>query len=152
MIFIVRIVTLVFFLQTVKSKGVNMAMLLKFQKDWADAFYAEGFMIMEDEEYELFSKAMKSVKDRWCSWYFGTNEGFEDITYGELFESVEVTPLNPGQAMILKDLFLTPYGQFPSPDSILEFPREEDDYWTDESELETPEVKAYWDYINAPKT
>ncbi len=48
--------------------------LVIFDRDWADEFSPFGFAVMTEAELEEFKKYYSEER----TWYFGTNEGFED--------------------------------------------------------------------------
>jgi hypothetical protein len=72
--------------------------LVKFNLDWADEFSAEGFAIATEEEY----KAAVEYYSEPRTWYFGTNEGWEDEEIAEGFSSVEITE---DEKAVLEKLF-----------------------------------------------
>lgn len=74
--------------------------LVKFSKDWADEFDAEGFTLLTDEQK---SRLETLVEEGNFDYYFGTNEGFdagdidlEDFTFVQLTE---------GEVKLLQTLF-----------------------------------------------
>jgi len=113
--------------------------LIQFERDWADEFDIVGIKLMEDEEYELWSAAVTSLADVPCHWYFGTNEGFDDDTYRTLFQGhLDVKDISKQEGALLMKLMphISKYGVGQWPENIFE------------NEEETPEVTAYWNYIN----
>lgn len=77
-----------------------MLKLVKFSRDWADEFQAEGFIILSAEDVE---KLDTLVSEGNFEWYFGTNEGFEagDIEMTDF----EITDISEEEALFLERLF-----------------------------------------------
>lgn len=94
-----------------------MKYLVVFSEDWADEFQAEGFRIVtEDEKARILAWAPTG------SFYFGTNEGFEDE---DLTDAFTFSPITDEDEATLRKLFprlsssYSPkFGQFPHVDSM----------------------------------
>ena len=115
--------------------------LVKFSKDWADEFSAEGFTIYEKEMWQQIEKFVEDNPDREITFYFGTNEGWDDIAISEIMEECKVHNITPSFARVLLTVFdLGPhyygvekefmlyrdFGQFPAFDSWMEEALEEE--------------------------
>jgi hypothetical protein len=61
--------------------------LVKFDRDWADEFSPAGLLIVTESEKELYEKWLEKPR----SWYFGTNEGFEDEDLKDGFTFTAIT-------------------------------------------------------------
>ena len=73
--------------------------LVKFTKDWADEFTAEGFTILTDEQV----RQLESLCETGFDFYFGTNEGWDA---GEVeFSDFDITPISEEEALFLERLF-----------------------------------------------
>lgn len=118
--------------------------LLTFNEDWADEFSPFGFSIMAQEEWDLKRNVLESLRDIELSWYFGTNEGYEEK--GSFFlDSIKVKPISKEEVETLETLFgsnMYAYGLFPELEDIVEYLEEED---------ETKEVIRMWDYLDNKK-
>lgn len=91
-----------------------------FSRGWADEFTAYGFAIMEDKQWDEY-KAELEGRDS-LSYYFGTNEGWDDEPGTDYLSSMEVTDITSDQAAFLADTFklkmytwdrFLSWGQFP---------------------------------------
>jgi len=81
--------------------------LVVFDRDWADEFDVSGIKIMSQEEVD----ELKTQLENSPSWYFGTNEGFED---GELsVDDFTFTPITPEDEISFVKLLSLPFGNFP---------------------------------------
>jgi hypothetical protein len=85
--------------------------LVKFSRDWADEFVAEGFDAIPDYEWEEFVEAVKENPDALTSYWFGTNEGWENETIKSFYDYYEVKELPYADGMTLYR-FLIPNGSF----------------------------------------
>lgn len=72
--------------------------LVTFNHDWADEFSPYGFAIMTEEEFTKFREYYSKPR----TWFFGTNEGFEDEV---LFPGCTVTEIYPKDVDTLKRVF-----------------------------------------------
>ena len=90
------------------QKEIKMKLLI-FDKDWADEFDVYGFTLMSDEEYIYFDKAMNSISQEPCGWYFGTNEGYEDESIADMLSDVEVKDITLEEYNTIKKLFMQPH-------------------------------------------
>lgn len=101
--------------------------LLKFSRDWADEFQAEGLAVISGEHFDALDTLCNSeeIADEHVWFYFGTNEGWEDeFTYSELWNNeiskVEISSL---QADFLSEHVLaggSTFGQFPDFEYLFE--------------------------------
>lgn len=91
--------------------------LVKFSRDWADEFQVEGFVVVEPAEAEELKEYFSTER----SWYFGTNEGWEDEILIGSFDFVEISLLH---AAALNQLFPGGMGHVPAAD-----------YWEDDDDL-----------------
>lgn len=104
-----------------------MPALIQFSRDWADEFNVDGFKVV-DTMAEAAEYKQHFAKPR--TYYFGTNEGWEDEI---LDESITITEITDDEAELLKKLFgnshggPTQYGHIP-----IDF--DEDDCWDDGSQ------------------
>lgn len=66
--------------------------LCKICKDWADEFHCEAFAIMPKTAWDSIVKEAKKIG----TWdlYFGTNEGWDDISYRDWKNSIEVKKIS----------------------------------------------------------
>lgn len=101
--------------------------LLKFSRDWADEFQAEGLAVVTNTDIELIESVIydENVRDEYVWFYFGTNEGWEDeFTYLELWEKeIKKVEISAQEAEFLSANVLgrgTTFGQFPDFDYLFE--------------------------------
>ena len=97
-----------------------MYVLVKFQKDWADEFYAEGFALYELNEWNKIAAKFVDNEEYMNPYYFGTNEGWEDETCEEFFEAYSSTVIDKATYDAIKSQFQQPFGIFPDPNEILD--------------------------------
>jgi hypothetical protein len=107
--------------------------LIKFSKYWADEFIVQGCKTMEEEKWHKIVEALMSIKDKTFSYYFGTNEGFEELKVEEYIKSLEVTLITEEDHKLIKTLGLDNFGLFPCFEDIIES--------LEQSDI-TPELKA----------
>lgn len=93
-----------------KDKNEMSYVLVKFEADWADEFYIEGFAIYDKDMWEKIVEDFKNAKS-YTGFYFGTNEGFEseEITKNWL-SNYKVTNITQQDWEIFKKYF-SPYGK-----------------------------------------
>lgn len=105
---------------------------VSFSRDWADEFNAYGFALMTDDQWKLYESELKSRNS--LSYFFGTNEGWEDETGQSFLDDMEVSDITDDQAKFLTEIFkLTQYswenflswGQFP----YFDFEEIDNDEW-----------------------
>lgn len=66
----------------------------KFIKDWSDEFnYKEHFLLTEEEKFDL-EKQAEETQEKFFNYYFGTNEGWEDINLKELVDSIDFNEID----------------------------------------------------------
>lgn len=96
--------------------------LVKFLRDWADEFEAEGFGILSDEEWEEFVKVVKENPNAETSFWFGTNEGWEDETIESFYDCYKTIDLPYEEEIALQRLFgkVVDFGVFPHPLELIE--------------------------------
>jgi len=111
--------------------------LLTFDEDWGDEFDVYGFTIMKTEKWKLFLAALQSVANTEFSWYFGTNEGYEEDGHFWI-RAIKPQEITANQRTVLIET-LAPkgrYGNFPL-------------YLLDGAEAVTPELAAYIAYVDS---
>lgn len=117
------------FIETYLSGDQKMYYLVKFDKDWADEFSVYGFNIFKQEEWDLLAEEMKRrKKDQAGTWYFGTNEGWDDDTIGDFYDAL--TPIlitEEEKALFIKLFGREEFGIFPDFEQILNGDDEIDD-------------------------
>lgn len=76
--------------------------LCKINKDWADEFYCQAFAVMPKAMWDAKVSEAREVG----TWEvnFGTNEGWEEITFEDWQNEVEVKPITKDQATSIIDL------------------------------------------------
>ena len=90
-----------------------MPVLIKFSRDWADEFQAEGFRVVDSPEE---ADEVKRVWSKARTFFFGTNEGWEaehqtgkgyihGPTYGVLANAMTFEPITDEEAESLRRLF-----------------------------------------------
>lgn len=92
-----------------------MKLLVTLNKDWADEFDVHGFKLMDPLEYDKLLAWAENA-----TWYFGTNEGFEDEDLRPYFKA---EPVSEEEIAVLCKLF--PELQREYSPSVGQFP---DDY------------------------
>lgn len=94
--------------------------LVKFSSDWADEFTVAGFKVIEEDKLEAFKEAAELPH----TWYFGTNEGFEDEIFS--YEYIKLSDIEHGIfRKLFPEAFQYGHGQFPD---ALEL-KLDDAYW-----------------------
>jgi hypothetical protein len=97
-----------------------MYVLVKFQRDWADEFYAEGFALYELNEWKKIAEKFIDNDNNINEYYFGTNEGWDDDTCEDFFESYTSTVIDEATYEAIKSQFPEPFGIFPDPYELLD--------------------------------
>ena len=98
-----------------------MYYLVKFSKDWADEFNADGFSIYEKTIWDDLYQKLKNNKDQEASFYFGTNEGWDDESIGDFLNSIKVTPITAEEKYVMQTLFgSNDYGIFPDFENMVD--------------------------------
>lgn len=77
--------------------------LVKFSKDWADEFSAEGHRALTEEEVATIESLRDNLTE--VSFGFGSNEGWDDIPISELVEALEIQEISKEQYDVIVDLF-----------------------------------------------
>lgn len=77
--------------------------LIVFKKDWADEFDCQSFRIYEGTPQQAIDSVNNRLKQCEGSFYFGTNEGWED---GEVtLDDFKITELTAEEAAVMLKLF-----------------------------------------------
>lgn len=77
--------------------------LCRLNKDWADEFNCEAFAVMPKTQWdEIVSAARKA--GTW-EYNFGTNEGWEDISFDQWKKDIEVTHISEAEAKTIINVF-----------------------------------------------
>jgi hypothetical protein len=82
-------------------------LLITLDRDWADEFNVEGFVVLTAAEWEDHKQLAKKHFEEHGSveLYFGTNEFLDYSSYDEYVKEFEVTELTQAQLDVLKSLF-----------------------------------------------
>lgn len=104
--------------------------LLKFRKDWADELDCYGTKIMPKPQWESLKTAIESVSREAVSYYFGTNEGWDD-PIGSYLQDITVKEIDNNTTMVLIATIGAEFGNFPYLEDLLS------------DCTQTPEVIAY---------
>lgn len=78
--------------------------LVKFSSGWADEFQAEGFMVMDFDEWKQALDKLENHNEP-IEWGFGTNEGFEWRNGEELLNHLKVEEITEEEAEVIEKLF-----------------------------------------------
>lgn len=116
--------------------GGSVRYLVRFSRDWADEFTAEGLAILSQEQLDKLHKNADKM-----DWFFGTNEGYYA---GELETSdFKSTPITREEeetlCRLIPDLKIKRYGdslQYSYGGSFGQFPDEETYSLTDREEFD----------------
>jgi hypothetical protein len=96
--------------------------LVNFDSDWSDEFNVDGFKIYDKDAWEELKKRFLKLEN--FSWYFGTNEGFDEETPKQFLENYDEKDItNEEEAVILKffpHAKTYGWGNFPELEEILE--------------------------------
>lgn len=89
-----------------------------FSKDWADEFSAEGMCLFTENEWKRYKEEVKKIPA--TSFFFGTNEGWDDIPGAELLESIETRKMTEDEFWTMYKMFgkQNVFGIFPELDFI----------------------------------
>ena len=92
-------------------------LLIQYKDNYADEFDISGFMIVEESEWNMYLKFLQSDKIAWPQcWYFGTNEGVQFDSLGELLSCYTRVQISDAEAEFLEMAFGVEnsgqYGQF----------------------------------------
>lgn len=83
--------------------------LVQWSKDWADEFNTDGFIVTTKTYWDkYFSKFLKLNS---VSFYFGTNEGWEDEDPQEFARGYTVSKIDKDQVKTLIQLFGKAYDE-----------------------------------------
>lgn len=74
-----------------------------FSRDWADEFTVYGFALMTTEEWNDYQAKLTKCDN--LTWYFGTNEGYDDERGYHFLEDMEVSDVTPEEVESLKRIF-----------------------------------------------
>ena len=90
--------------KTQKETNNAQYIIAKWHCDWADEFDTEGFIVTTKEKWDLYVSSLTS-DDYVRSMYFGTNEGWDDLTVERYLENIVIQSLSLDEANILIKLF-----------------------------------------------
>lgn len=96
-----------------------MVKLLKFHGNWADELDVFGMKLVTQEQFESIQRGLTVNGSDRSGWYFGSNEGFDDETWNDLWANVTVMELNDEDLnVITRNIFggsgsKITYGNFP---------------------------------------
>jgi hypothetical protein len=82
-----------------------MQYLVRFSRDWADEFNCDGFSVYtqkQKDEWNAF--VQKNGKERY-SFYFGTNQGWNDVEIQDFAKSFTFTEITDDFAVELQTAF-----------------------------------------------
>lgn len=115
-------------------------LLVKWSCDWADEFQTEGFKIFTEDEWNEFKSKMTAYSGH-LTWYFGTNEGYDDETADFYLKHMKVHQLSTSEVTLFKvifpDAFDDSFGQFPYfywDDALYSYNEANGTDWDDEDE------------------
>jgi hypothetical protein len=87
-------------------KAVNMKyFLLTFSRNWADEFDVDGFKIVSEDEKAHLHELIAEHGNHEAHFWFGTNEGWEGDTLGDMFSSFKFTEITLEEKAVLEKLF-----------------------------------------------
>jgi hypothetical protein len=78
--------------------------LVKWSMDWADEFDTDGFLITKEDNWQLYMSSL-TCKEDIDSLYFGTNEGFEDLSVDEYKSAFTITKITGEEKSMLQNFF-----------------------------------------------
>jgi len=83
------------------------------QKDWADEFTSSAFAAMPLSEWQELQDQIKEhyLQHGLFSIYFGTNEGWDDLSFSQWIADITVMPITESEYNILHKLFQPEYKQ-----------------------------------------
>lgn len=113
--------------------------LLVFNMNWLDEFDLFGLRIHTQDYWEKLESAIKSADDFMVDYYFGTNQGLDDITFKDLLDEIKVIPIDQTRKETFEVLNFHPergIGQFPMFEDMFH------DMNLDYPDEITPEIKA----------
>lgn len=96
-----------------------MKVLVKFRADWADEFNVIGFKIYEKSEWEKIKIEFAATNKEFC-WYFGTNEGFDDIDK-DFIKNYTAKEITDFEYTTIKDCFGDKFGIFCDLKELMEY-------------------------------
>jgi hypothetical protein len=79
--------------------------LYTFEKNWADEFDCNGFIVYNEETHKAMQKLIKKYGDHLTSFCFGTNEEWEDISLAKLAKSFKITVITDEAAANVIEMF-----------------------------------------------
>lgn len=89
--------------------------LIKWSCDWADEFNTDGFILTTKDKWEEYvSKLPTNIGHM----YFGTNEGWDDMSREDYLHSCKTQPVSDGDAKCLFKLFKNDCSTFQDAKSI----------------------------------
>ena len=87
-----------------------MAVLVKFEKDWADEFDVDNFYARKDVTVEEETAAIQAELDRGEERWFGTNEGWEADELD--IDDYTITEITDEEFSVLARLFSVPGSKY----------------------------------------
>jgi len=81
-----------------------MAVLLKWEKDWADEFDMTGFRVLSDKIWGAFQIAVEKMEYP-QDMYFGTNEEYVFENASAIMSGIKTLEINDEDIKVLKKLF-----------------------------------------------
>lgn len=109
--------------------------LIKCNADYADEFDVDGFCIMNETDYRIFSENKKEFQEKYdcpIEVYFGTNEFLVFGDAFDMFRSITEKEITDTQFQALTDLGLESFGYIPAVDIIMS--KDYIDYYNDYNE------------------
>lgn len=85
-------------------KRILMAVLIKWEQNWADEFDMTGFQILSDEDYNRFIDRINNA-DYPVEASFGTNESYEFESIEDITRSIDAITLTEKEAETFSNLF-----------------------------------------------
>lgn len=81
-----------------------MRKFVTFESDWADEFTVYGFRIFTNEEWETYKKELHEHSGS-LSFYFGTNEGWDEETADHFLSNMTATDISEDDVAKLVEIF-----------------------------------------------
>ena len=92
--------------------------LAKFTMDWADEFYIKGMALLTQEEMDFIIDNSNNVKE--VTWYFGSNEGWENIPVCDFISNIEFSEISAvAEKELLSFWGSRSFGHFPEIEEML---------------------------------
>lgn len=84
--------------------------LATFEKNWADEFDVAGFAILRPHEMRYINAKLNEYAEEVSSFQFGSNQSWDDITYGEIAESINFNRISKENYNQFKRMGLMTFG------------------------------------------